>query len=134
MLSSSSNKKYVIIFFLAIFQFFSSSAFAFDQVSIISLIANPHKFEGKNIEVKGYLQFDGELILYVDETRAKNIDFSSAVSVQDKSTENRLVEQCANRYVVVRGTVDERYGQVKLIDVVNIYSLNSKEICWKPKG
>ena len=107
------------------------SANAYHQVSIINLIANPEKYLGMDVETKGFLQYNGELLLYVDQVRAKNVDFPSAVLVQDKSTENRLVEQCGNKYVAVQGKVGERSRQLIIMDIINIFPLSEHKSCWE---
>ena len=130
LISNFKLRIFIIVFLMTI----NSKASSSTQVSLINLISTPDRYEKVEIEAKGFLQFDGELLLYVDQDRAKNVDFMSAVLVQDKSTKNNLVEGCGGKYVSINGEVFVRSGRASIENVSKIFSLGDSSICWKPGG
>jgi hypothetical protein len=79
------------------------------NVSIISLIANPEKFNGKTVQVVGYLnlEYEGDAIYLHKEDWKKGlrgnglrVDFTSEIALNPM---NHL-KQCNKKYVIIIGT------------------------------
>ncbi|GAA4317695.1 hypothetical protein [Flaviaesturariibacter amylovorans] len=77
------------------------------NVSLVQLIANPEKYDGKKIQVIGFLQvqFEGNAVYLHEEDYRHGISSNGFwVSFSDKLRRHRKVGQYSNRYVILIGT------------------------------
>ncbi len=77
-----------------------------ENVSLIKLIANPEKYDGKRIQVIGYLnlQFEGNAIYLHEEDYKKHISENSFwVNFSQKLTRNTNIKMFSNKYVIIIG-------------------------------
>lgn len=77
------------------------------NVSIISLIANPEKYDGKRIQVIGYLhlEFEGDAIyLHEDDFKHSISENSFWVNFSSKLTKKQDPKILNNKYVIMIGT------------------------------
>jgi len=74
------------------------------QVSMISLIANPQPYQGKYIQTHGYCKYeDGYAILYLSEETAKHSVFEDAIWLYlGKKIKNP--ETFADKWITIQGS------------------------------
>ncbi len=88
-----SSRLFVMIFLILIDYTYASEVKTkdYENVSIISLIANPEKYDGKAVLVSGYVTVDDEWkwgYLLLDETQFKKSISENAVTLHFNETEN----------------------------------------------
>ena len=77
------------------------------NVSMIKLIATPEKYQGKRIQIIGYLhlEFEGNAIYFHEEDCKKRIPENSFwVNFSNKLTEKKNLNDYNNKYVIIIGT------------------------------
>lgn len=84
---------------------------ATDDVSLISLIANPQKFSNQKVTVIGYLhlEFEGNG-LYINKEDFKNSISKNAIWVEigQKHPENGSLSKFIDHYVLIEGAFDDK--------------------------
>ncbi len=74
------------------------------KVSLVQLIATPDRFDGKAVEVKGFLEMDWEgALLYLHQADADNAMLSNAIWVRVTGQMKKDEEKLNKKYVTVRG-------------------------------
>jgi hypothetical protein len=102
------------------------------QVSLIRLIANPEKYDGKKIQIIGYLhlEFEGNGLFLHKEDYDIGISKNSIwVDVDIKHPEESSLNKFSNHYVIIEGTFDShnnghmgrRSGSIKKITRLDLY-------------
>jgi hypothetical protein len=103
-------------------------------VSLVQLIVNPEKYEGKTIQTKGYLHDAGVATLFLTREHAIMGDIDSAIVVWD-DTGNALILRgpCLDRFVLVEGRVANRpgWGGWSLIEVGRISGVGDSQCEWR---
>ena len=89
-----------------------------ENVSLVKLIANPEKYNGKRIQVIGYLhlEFEGNAIYLHEEDFKRRISANSFwVEFSSKLTKKRDLNKFNDKYVIIIGTfnVNEK-GQMRM--------------------
>ena len=99
-------------------------------ISLIQLIANPEKFDGKVVSVDGYLmigehpEFVGQQpILYLHEEDAKNLLLSNSVWVVPSDQMLRNRETLNHMYVTVTGVFRASRGEGGTITQVQNFAI-----------
>jgi hypothetical protein len=84
------------------------------QVSLVSLIANPANFAGKNVQVIGFATFEFEgNALYLSKEAAAIGDMASAIWLDIEGLADPNPEKLNQQYVLVAGTFDaENRGHI----------------------
>ena len=78
-----------------------------ENVSLVKLIANPEKYNGKRIQVIGYLhlEFEGNAIYLHEEDFKRRISANSFwVEFSSKLTKKRDLNKFNDKYVIIIGT------------------------------
>ena len=78
-----------------------------ENVSLVKLIANPEKYNGKRIQVIGYLhlEFEGNAIYLHEEDFKRRISANSFwVEFSSKLTKKRDLNKFSDKYVIIIGT------------------------------
>jgi hypothetical protein len=78
-----------------------------DNVSLVKLIATPEKYDGKRIQVIGFLhlEFEGNAIYLHQEDYKHSLSANSFwVSFSSKLSTKKNMKKFSNRYVVIIGT------------------------------
>ena len=78
-----------------------------EQVSMLQLIASPEKFDGKVIQVVGFLrlEFEGNM-LYAHQEDYEHRIFKNALWVVRNSRIDQNAQKLDQRYVIIIGTFD----------------------------
>jgi uncharacterized protein with ACT and thioredoxin-like domain len=107
------------------------------DISLVRLIATPERYDGKIIQVKGYLnlEFEGNAIYLHKEDYSKSlvnnafwVDFSKEIS------EKKNLDNYNRRYVIIIGTFDMKShghmglfgGAIKNITRLDLWDFNNK--------
>ncbi len=104
------------------------------QVSLIRLIANPEKYDGKKLRVIGYLhlEFEGNGLFLHKEDYDIGISKNSIwVDVDIKHPETSSLNKFSNHYVIIEGTFDGHdnghmgscSGSIKKITRLDLYPI-----------
>ena len=74
-------------------------------VSLIGIIANPADFDGKYVEVGGYLVFGREYgnALFLDETSERNGMSANSIGVEFDTEHEKRAQGLNRRYVILSG-------------------------------
>lgn len=94
------------------------------NTSLIALIANPEKFQGKRIRVTGYLnlEFEGDAI-YLNELDCKNgiyenafwVNFADKIDMNNRRNPSRKLHDFNHKYVSIEGVFNKnRNGHMSL--------------------
>jgi hypothetical protein len=80
---------------------------AYEQVSILQLIITPERYDGKRVQVEGFLhlEFEGN-VLYLSENDYIHHMDKNGLWVTRNSTINERFQQLNSHYVIVIGTFD----------------------------
>lgn len=101
------------------------------KVSLIELLISPDRYVGEKVSVKGFLDSDVNLYLFLTADHAKIDDYVSAISVGDVSGFRITESNCIDSYVEVSGTLISLPGPfVSIADVSVITDAVSNEVCW----
>ncbi len=103
------------------------------NVSIISLIAEPEKYDGKNIRVRGFLNVEYEAMgIYLNEEDYKNCVTKNAVWLNfdyDKlGTDFKQIQRLNKKYVDIEGVFNRSYnGHFGMYSgtIENVYAIKS---------
>jgi len=100
------------------------------SVSLVQLIASPHRWMGKKVSVHGYLSSPSST-LYLSREHAEASDFESAVQVLPPSDEQgrAAVRACEGRWVVVDGFVDDHGGLPEITRLERLSASDGPD-CW----
>jgi hypothetical protein len=101
--------------FVALLLFFcgiglaSSQIQGIEQVSILQLIVTPERYDGKRVQVEGFLhlEFEGNA-LYLSENDYDHHLHKNALWVRRNSMINERFDKLNSRYVILIGTFDAR--------------------------
>jgi len=108
----------------------SSFAEQFEHVSMIKVIANPEDFQGKEIQLSGYLKLGHEHnVLYFDKEHAYWVMGENAVWLDLKKEQLEKWSKHKDSYVYVRGifnTVDGMYFGGYELELKNISRITPK--------
>ncbi|MEQ8860345.1 MAG: hypothetical protein RIC56_17030 [Pseudomonadales bacterium] len=100
-------------------------------MSLVKLIANPEEYSGSQVEVFGWLQRSGGLLLYLTNEHAMAADAASSITVliEDTLPLDPIVD-CANDHVFVSGRVSLLdHGEVGL-DRIRYIDSADREGCY----
>ena len=101
------------------------------RVSLIELVTNAEKYDGKRIAVYGYLARHVDLDLFVTKEHAQGRDFRSAIAVADTDNMDVYESGCLETYVVLTGKlVVDKSGPV-LTAVERVYDSAESRSCWE---
>ena len=81
----------------------------YEEVSMISLIANPDRYNGKRVIVSGFLHIEFESnMIYLNETDFKNNLTKNAIwiGITREQMESPMMLRCQNKYGFVKGIFD----------------------------
>jgi hypothetical protein len=86
-----------------------------NTVSIVQLIATPEKYDGKVVQVMGFLrlEFEGDAI-YLHEDDYKHAILKNGLTVVRNVKINEMADRLDLHYVVLEGTFDVRSGNMGL--------------------
>ncbi|WP_183562594.1 hypothetical protein [Mucilaginibacter sp. SP1R1] len=104
------------------------------QVSLINLIANPDKYNGKKIRVIGYLhlEFEGNALYLHKEDYDHAMNKNSIwVSIGPKHPEVSNLKQYSDHYVIMEGTYDSRMNGHMAMNSGSIKDVTRLDI-WDP--
>jgi hypothetical protein len=79
------------------------------DISLIKLIANPEKYDGKLVQVRGYLnlEFEGNAIYLHKEDYSKSLtDNGFWVNFSKEISEKKNINDYSKKYVIIVGTFD----------------------------
>jgi hypothetical protein len=79
------------------------------NISLIKLIANPEKYNGKTIRVKGYLnlEFEGNALYFHKEDYDKGMNKNSIwIDIPKEIHEKATFQNCSKQYVIIEGKFD----------------------------
>lgn len=109
-------------------------------VSLIDLLAHPDKYEGKKIQVKGYLS-NGYIYLSKDHAEVSH-DVTLSIYIVEPTEDGSMTQNCSDAYGSVEGVFivkgrPWRQGMnvIDLVQRVNLFK-PEPETCWigKPPG
>jgi len=101
--------------------------------SLIQLTADPSRWIGKKVIVRGFLVADVPLLLYVSSEHAAAGDLASAILVDDPSSEDDSLwtSQCIGRWVWIRAFIDRVEYRARLTRVEEVFPAPSTSPrCW----
>ena len=138
MRSDSRIKRYMAPLFtlLVFFCSYPGNALARQQAdvvtSLVMLLTNPAGYDGKVVEVVGYLERDVGLTLYLTRDHARAWDIASAISIEQLDASPG---KCAGAYVRVIGRFGQsEYGDFLILQTLSIDRLTKSgqyEQCWE---
>lgn len=107
------NRAYKLIL-ISLSIFFALSAFGRDKdaadVSLIQLISNPHKYNGKFVRVTGYLAFDDKgADLFFHQEDYESTLLRDAIWIGDIETIKNQREKFDKKYVFIEGIFDGKH-------------------------
>ncbi len=101
------------------------------STSMVDLISDPVRSEGRRIAVVGYLDSGINTFLYLSDAHAKFNDSASAVVLKGVAPE---VEQCGGQYVRVVGEFGQNSDHVLYLRVHAVYLFDEEtsltKLCW----
>ena len=104
-------------------------------ISLVELLAFPDRYNGKKVEVKGYL-LNGYLYLSKDNAKITR-DISMAIHIAEASAEAELTNNCNDSYATVVGvfraagsTWDAGKSTIDPVETVNLYQPGTLP-CWQ---
>ena len=131
-------KRYMVPLFtlLVIFCSYPGNALARQQAdvvtSLVMLLTNPAGYDGKVVEVVGYLQRGLGLRLYLTRDHAQAGDIASAIELEQPDASPG---KCAGAYVQVIGRFGQsEYGDFLILETLSIDRLTKSglyEQCWE---
>ena len=97
------------------------------QVSLVSVIANPERYDGRYITVQGVfqLQFEGDA-LFLDDASLKNHVLKNAIWVDVSPDDRTAVRKLSNSYMYLTG----RFNAQKL-GHMNMFSGSLQDVRWR---
>jgi hypothetical protein len=104
-------------------------------VSFIRLLTEPERYEGKRIEVLGYLTAQGRL--YLTKDHAAERDAMSSVMVSDTDQGEITSSSCVDSYVRIRGRLEQAdVASFIIVDVERAFQPSQGAECWAltPRG
>ena len=103
-------------------EYFNTGAY---KESLINLIANPRKFDGKRVIVVGYMR---DFNLYLTDIHERINDNDSSISIVDSEME-RIISACSERYVRIDATFYPYKGGLR--DVEEVEDIARGDDCWR---
>ena len=98
-------------------------------VSFVRLLIEPEKYEGRRIDVLGYLAADSRLYLTKDHASAR--DGMSSVMVSDTDQGEITSSSCVESYVRIRGRLEEAdTSSFIIVDVDRVFQPTVGTECW----
>ena len=79
------------------------------NIPLIRLIANPEKYQGKTIQIRGYLnlEFEGNAIYFHEEDYTRSLTENSLwVEFSKDITEKKNINDYSKKYVIIVGTFE----------------------------
>lgn len=79
------------------------------NIPLIRLIANPEKYQGKTIQIRGYLnlEFEGNAIYFHEEDYVRSLTENSLwVEFSKDITEKKNINDYSKKYVIIVGTFE----------------------------
>lgn len=95
-----------------------------EQTSLVSLLVDPGSFNGRRIQVIGFLHHPN-LRLYLTREHSEAGDVASSVIVRDSSSDGSLIRSnCIGNYARIVGEFKDRELFPELV-------FNNEDVCWK---
>lgn len=79
------------------------------NIPLVRLIANPEKYQGKTIQIKGYLklEFEGNAIYFHEEDYVRSLTENSLwVEFSKELSDKKNVNDYSKKYVIIVGTFE----------------------------
>lgn len=123
-------RRLISFFFMPIFLIFSSCAFSEAEVhyaSLVELVVNPSKYEGRVVSFKGYHGHEYSPFVFISKEHVEMRDLNSGVSLDAGSLGQ--ISNCLIGYIEVSGLFSKASDGYKVIRVDRIHNARSGKKC-----
>jgi len=103
------------------------------SISMVQLIVDPKHYEGKRVEVVGYLRQVVNPTLFLNRISADTRDFASSILLVDPSKEWEMSSVCGDKYVKIVGRVMLSREAFELANIEKVEDAKLVEPCWEAK-